>query len=194
MEWDWGTPWYRPSRVIHAVSGGDYGFREGTAKWPDYYADSLPGRATVGLGSPTGVISGAGAKFPAKYQKAFYVLDWTYGRLIATHLNPNGSSYTGQWENFVAPKSLHETSGKTPLNLTDALIGPDGAMYFSIGGRGTQSYLFRITYTGSESTAPADLHDAAGAEAREQRHQLEAFHGHRDPSAVEASWKYLNSD
>jgi putative heme-binding domain-containing protein len=194
MEYDWGTPWYRPIRVIHAVSAGDYGFREGTAKWPDYYADSLPGLATVGLGSPTGVISGAGAKFPAKYQKAFYVLDWTYGRLIATHLTPNGSSYTGQWENFVAPKSLHETSGKTPLNLTDALVGPDGALYFSIGGRGTQSYLFRVTYTGPESTAPADLHDAAGAEAREQRHQLEAFHGHRDPSAVEASWKYLNSD
>jgi putative heme-binding domain-containing protein len=193
MEWDWGTAWYRPIRVIHAVSGGDYGFREGTGKWPAYYPDSLPPAVDIGLGSPTGVISGAGAKFPAKYQKAFYVLDWTYGRLIAAHLKPHGSSYTAEWENFIAPKGLHSDSGKTPLNLTDALIGSDGAMYFSIGGRGTQSYLFRVTYTGSESTAPADLHDAAGADQREIRHQLEAFHGHENPAAVQTAWKYLGS-
>ena len=193
MEWDWGTPWYRPIRIIHAVSGGDYGFREGTAKWPDYYPDSLPGMASVGLGSPTGQISGAGAKFPAKYQKAMYFLDWTYGRLIAAHLTPHGSTYDCQWENFIAPKALHEER-KTPLNLTDVLIGPDGAMYFSIGGRSTQSYLFRVTYDGSESTSPADLHDTAGADQREIRHQLEAFHGQVDPKAVETAWKYLGSD
>ena len=35
MEWDWGTPWYRPMHVFHAVRGGDNGFREGTAKWPE---------------------------------------------------------------------------------------------------------------------------------------------------------------
>lgn len=193
MEWDWGTPWYRPIRLIHAVSAGDYGFREGTAKWPEYYPDCLPSMAQVGLGSPTGQISGAGAKFPAKYQKAMYFLDWSYGRLIAAHLTPHGSTYDCTWENFVWPKALHEER-KTPLNLTDVLIGPDGAMYFSIGGRNTQSYLFRVTYDGSESTAPADLHDAAGADQREIRHQLEAFHGHVDPKAVETAWKYLGGD
>ena len=25
MEWDAGTPWYRPTRIYHLVSGGDYG-------------------------------------------------------------------------------------------------------------------------------------------------------------------------
>ena len=39
MEWDVGLPWYRPTRVLHIVPGGEYGFREGSAKWPDYYAD-----------------------------------------------------------------------------------------------------------------------------------------------------------
>lgn len=194
MEWDWGTPWYRPIRVIHAVSAGDYGFREGTAKWPFYYPDSLPGLATVGLGSPTGVLFGAGAEFPAKYQKALYVLDWTYGRLIAVHLTPDGSTYSGQWENFVAPKSLHATSGKTPLDLTYVVIGNDGAMYFTIGGRNTQSRLYRVTYTGDESTAPAELHDAAGADQRELRHKLEALHGHEDAQAVETAWPYLGSE
>jgi putative heme-binding domain-containing protein len=193
MEWDWGTPWYRPIRIIHAISGGDYGFREGTAKWPDYYPDSLPGMAKIGLGSPTGVISGAGAKFPAKYQKAIYVLDWTYGRLIAGHLTPHGASYDCQWENFIAPKALHQER-KTPLNLTDALIGRDGAMYVSVGGRNTQSYLFRVTYAGPESTAPADLHDAAGAEQRQIRHQLEAFDGHQDSRAVGLAMEYLGNE
>lgn len=194
MEWDWGTPWYRPIRVFHATSGADQGFREGTAKWPTYYEDSLPPAVTIGLGSPTGVIFGAGAKFPAKYQKAMYILDWTYGRLIAVHLAPNGASYEGAWENFVAPKSLHATSGKTPFNLTDVVIGNDGAMYFTIGGRNTQSYLYRVTYTGSEPTAPADLKNRDGAEARDLRHKLEAFHGRQDPAALDAAWPHLDSD
>ena len=91
MEWDWGSPWYRPTRAYHIVSGGDQGFREGSAKWPEYYPDSLPAVVNIGIGSPTGVVFGTGAKFPMKYQKAFYMLDWTYGRVIAVHLTPNGA-------------------------------------------------------------------------------------------------------
>jgi hypothetical protein len=34
MEWDTGTPWYRPIRVNLLVSGGEYGWRNGTGKWP----------------------------------------------------------------------------------------------------------------------------------------------------------------
>jgi len=194
MEWDWGMPWYRPIRVFHAVSGGDTGFREGTAKWPEYYFDSLPATTTIGIGCPTGVVFGTGAKFPAKYQKAYYILDWSYGRLIAVHNTPKGSSYTGTWENFVAPKSLQAKGGKTPLNLTDAIIGQDGAMYFTIGGRNNGAALYRVTYTGTEATNPANLHDEAGAKDRELRHQLEAFHGHADPKAVETVWPHLGSD
>jgi putative heme-binding domain-containing protein len=193
MEWDWGTPWYRPIRVFHAVSGGDTGFREGTGKWPEYYPDSVPASVTVGIGCPTGVVFGTGAKFPAKYQKAFYILDWTYGRLIAAHLEPNGSSYKGNWENFLAPKSLRATEGKTPLNLTDAVIGNDGALYFTVGGRGTQANLYRVTYVGNDSTAAVDPHDADGREARALRHQLEAFDGKVDAKAIDFSWPQLAS-
>lgn len=194
MEWDWGMPWYRPIRVFHATSAGDGGFREGSAKWPQYYEDSLPSVVDIGIGCPTGTVFGTGAKFPAAYQKAYYILDWTYGRLIAVHMTPQGSSYTATWENFVAPKALHEAAGKTPLNLTDVVIGNDGALYFTIGGRNTPAKLFRVTYVGKESTAPADLHDAAGAEARALRHKIEAFHGRVDPKAVETVWQYLSSD
>ncbi|MEI8018809.1 MAG: hypothetical protein WCH39_11470, partial [Schlesneria sp.] len=196
MEWDWGNPWYRPVHVFHSVRGGDNGFREGSAKWPEYYADSLPQTTTIGIGCPTGVVFGTGAKFPAKYQKAFYICDWTYGRLMAVHLSPKGASYTGTFENFVAPKSLHAKAGKTPLNLTDVVIGDDGALYFTIGGRGTAASLFRVTYTGTEPAAPipaSQLQENEGRSARDLRHKLESLNVNHDPSTVAFAWPYLNN-
>jgi putative heme-binding domain-containing protein len=194
MEWDWGMPWYRPIRVNHCTSGAEFGWRNGAGKWPAYYADSLGAVVNVGVGSPTGVTFGGGAKFPAKYQKAFFILDWSYGRLIAAHLTPEGSTYTATYENFVAPKSLKGDGPKTPLPLTDVVIGDDGALYFTTGGRNTQSGLYRVSYTGTEATAPADLHDKAGMAERESRHKLEAFHGKKNPDALNAAWADLNSN
>jgi putative heme-binding domain-containing protein len=197
MEWDWGMPWYRPIHVFHSVRGGENGFREGSAKWPEYYPDSLPQSTTIGIGCPTGVTFGTGAKFPVKYQKAFYLCDWTYGRLIAVHLTPNGAGYTGTWENFVAPQSLRTGKGKVPLNLTDCVVGADGALYFSIGGRGTQASLFRVIYTGNEPSAvlPAsELRSHDGQEARELRHKLEAYNVQPDHKAVEFAWPHLSSN
>jgi putative heme-binding domain-containing protein len=193
MEWDWGMPWYRPIRVNHCTSGAEFGWRSGTGKWPAYYPDSLPG-IDVGIGSPTGVVCGTGARFPAKYQKALYIQDWTYGRIIAVHLTPQGSSYTATMENFIAPKGLKGNGQKRPLPLTDMCVGDDGALYFVIGGRNNQSGLYRVSYKGSESTAPAKLQNEAGAAARKLRHELEAFHGKVDPKAVELAWPHLSSD
>ncbi|QOV90105.1 c-type cytochrome [Humisphaera borealis] len=193
MEWDWGTPWYRPTRVFHAVSGADHGFREGTAKWPEYYPDSLPATLNIGIGCPTGVEFGTGAKFPAKYQKALYILDWTYGRVMAVHLTSAGAGYTGSFENFVAPKGLIEKSGKkTPNNVTDIVVGTDGAIYFTTGGRNTQGNLYRVSYTGKEATA-AVAADTAGAEARAARKGLEQFHTKAEPKAIDAAWAHLGS-
>ncbi|MBN8249076.1 MAG: c-type cytochrome, partial [Verrucomicrobia bacterium] len=194
MEYDWGVPWYRPTRVNHAASGAEFGWRYGTGKWPAYFADSLGAVTDIGIGCPTGMTSGRGAKFPAAYQRALYVLDWTYGRLMAVHLKPDGASYTGTWENFIAPAGLVKPGEpKPPLNLTDAIIGADGAMYFTIGGRGTASGLYRVTYTGGDPVAAADEPNREGAEARAQRRRLEAFHGKADPAALDALWPALNS-
>jgi putative heme-binding domain-containing protein len=194
MEWDWGMPWYRPTRVNHCVSGADFGWRYGTGKWPEYYADSLPATVDIGVGSPTGVTNGLGAAFPARYQKAIYICDWTYGRLIAVHLEPDGASYKATYENFVAPLGL-VTAGapKKPLNLTDAVVGSDGAMYFTIGGRNSQGALYRVTYTGPQSATPAKLENEVGAKERELRRSLEAFHGKADPTALAAAWPHLGS-
>ena len=73
MEWDVGTPWYRPTRVNHVISGGEFGWRSGTGKWPTYYPDSLGRVVDVGPGSPTGIGFGYGADIPRKYQEALVI-------------------------------------------------------------------------------------------------------------------------
>ncbi len=168
MEWDFGSPWYRPTRVVHATSGSEFGWRSGTGKWPTYYEDSLPPAIDIGPGSPTGIVFGHGAKFPAEYQRALFILDWTYSTIYSIHLEPDGSSYRGVKKDFVTG---------SPLPVTDAVIGHDGAFYFAAGGRGTQSSLYRVTYHGSESMAATELSDETGAELRRVRQQLERFHG-----------------
>ncbi|MBL6922550.1 MAG: c-type cytochrome [Akkermansiaceae bacterium] len=181
MEWDLNTPWYRPTRVNHVISGAEFGWRNGSAKWPDYYSDSFGAVTDIGPGSPTGVAFGTGAKFPAKYQKSFFIADWSYGKLYAVHLKPNGSTYTADFEEFIAGQ---------PLPLTDLTVGNDGALYFAVGGRRVQSGLYRVTYTGDESTAPVK-HSPNKALA--SRHSLEKFHLTKSPNAVNIAWKHLDN-
>lgn len=183
MEWDWGAPWYRPTRVHHIVSGADHGYREGSAKWPSYYADALPPVVDIGIGSPTGVRFGTGAKFPAKYRDALYIMDWSWGRIMAVHLVEKGASYGGTFENFVKGR---------PLNVTDLEVGADGAMYFTTGGRGVQSGLYRVTYTGTDTSA-APAATVAAREARAQRRELERSHGVVTPGFVDSKWAALGS-
>jgi len=183
MEWDYGTPWYRPTRVNHVVSGSEYGWRTGTGKWPAYYPDSLPPAIDIGPGCPTGTKFGTGANFPKRYQDALYILDWTFGTIYAIHLTPNGASYTGTRETFVAGK---------PFPVTDLVFHSDGAMYFAIGGRRAQSALYRVTWDGGDiATKPPTQAENEAAKLRKLRKRLEAFHGSRDTQAVKAAFKHL---
>jgi len=186
MEWDEGSPWYRPTRVDHVVSGGDYGWRQGTDKWPAYFPDSLPGNVDIGLGSPTAIAFGTGSSYPEPYRRALFILDWAYGKIIAIHFKPEGASYRGQAEEFVTGR---------PLNVTGVDFGPDGAMYFVTGGRRTQSGLYRVRYVGGESPLP--LEQAAVGEAkraRELRRRLEQFHSRRSIEGVGLAWEHLGSE
>ncbi len=183
MEWDFNTPWYRPTRVCLVTSGSEFGWRNGAGKYPAYYADSLPAVVNVGPGSPTGVTFGYGAKFPTKYQDAFFICDWSYGKLYATHMKPSGAGYTAELEEFVTG---------TPLPLTDVVINPvDGAMYFAIGGRKTKSGLYRVTYTGDVTEfLPAKNQSSV---ERETRLEIEKFHKPVGKEAVDAAWKELSN-
>lgn len=193
MEWDWGLPWYRPTRINHAVNAAEFGWRSGSAKWPAYYPDSLPAAVDIGIGSPTGVKFGTRSRFPEKYRKALFAMDWSYGRILAVHMKPDGASYTGDYEEFLRGK---------PLNLTDMEFGRDGAMYFITGGRGTQSGLYRVSYDGrtaagytwdaaEQSTTRQELEQAD--KARKLRRQLESFQGKQDPRAIDIAWPHLGS-
>jgi hypothetical protein len=168
MEWDVGTPWYRPTRINHVISGSEFGWRNGTGKWPAYYPDSFGSAVDIGPGSPTGIVFGYGAKFPKKYENALFISDWSYGNIHAVHLTEDGSSYSGTYETFATA---------APLPVTDLVIHPDGALYFAIGGRGTQSGLYRIKYTGDIAAAEEAiaLSDEA-KQLRQLRQSIEALH------------------
>ncbi len=147
MEWDISTPWYRPTRVCHVVDGSDYGWRAGNGKWPACYPDTLPPVVDVGPGSPTGLTFGTGTHFPPPYQQALFASDWSYGNLYAIHLQPEGATYRGQVELFATAM---------PLAVTDLVVRPqDGALYFIVGGRHTESVLYRIVVDDQSENHPA---------------------------------------
>jgi putative heme-binding domain-containing protein len=190
-EFDMGSPWYRPTRVVQLTSGADFGWRGVTGKWPPYFPDhadnALPA-LDIGRGSPTAVMFGTALKFPAEYRRALFILDWTYGRILAVHLLPRGAGYRAAAETFL--KGL-------PLNVTDLATGPDGALYLVTGGRKTQSALYRIAYSGDDlaerSPSPHESACRRHADAaRALRLQLEAHHQPSD-AAVEFAWPHLDS-
>ena len=209
MEWDVGTPWYRPTRVNHVISGVDFGWRNGTGKWPEYYPDSFGSAVDIGPGSPTGVVFGYGSNFPPKYRDALFICDWSYGNIHAVTLTPDGASYSGEFETFASA---------SPMPVTDLVVHPDGSMYFTVGGRKTQSGLYRIKYSGEPAVANAvkapknsdqqkfsdreiALYESMmNAEQRAIRHRLEALHVADDElpgtvgQAVALTKEYLGDD
>lgn len=195
-EFDMGSPWYRPTRVSHLVPGGDYGWRGVTGSWPPYYIDhadnALP-NLDIGKGSPTAVKFGTRSNFPPKHRDALFILDWAYGRILAVHQAPRGSSYLLTAETFLKGR---------PLNVTDLDFGPDGSMYFVTGGRKTQSALYRVRYVGEEESRRAAYtpqqfaREKFAAISRELRRRLERYLLEEiDNETVDEVWRHLsNSD
>jgi putative heme-binding domain-containing protein len=205
MEWDLGAPWYRPTRICHVTSGSEFGWRSGSGNWPSQQADSLPPMVELGTGSPTGVSFGYGAHFPEKYQKALYACDWSFGKVYAIHMTPQGGTYSGEVEEFLTG---------TPLPITDIVVNQqDGALYFAVGGRKTFSALYRVVYAPTESATEVPLAGGGGSTAAERngvsksepgsvsnppamtalalRKELERFHGIIDPTAVPVIWQAM---
>lgn len=180
MEWDFGMPWYRPTRISHSTSGSEFGWRTGSGKWSATLPDNLPPIVNIGQGSPTNLIYTKEAKFPAKYKNSLLAFDWSFGIVHALHLKPSGSTYTAEREEFL--------SGM-PLPLTDGAIGPDGALYFLTGGRRLESDLYRVYYNGPENTNVS----VATALPKENtlRRELEAFHGAPNAMAIDKAWPNL---
>lgn len=188
LEFDVGSPWYRPTRVNHVTSASEFGWRTGSAKWPEYFADSNGSVIDIGPGSPTGISFGHDSNFPAAFQDKLFVCDWTFGTIYAVDMEEDGSSYTATKKEFL---------NGTPLNISAMRFGPDGHMYFLVGGRNTDSKLYRVRYTGPEDTFPKSKPGGARLTAnqklRDLRHSLEHFHGSDlgGEEAIEAAWPHL---
>jgi len=185
MEWDIGMPWYRPIRICHVTSGSEFGWRTGSGKWPSYYTDNLPAVVNLGQGSPTAVVMGKDLDFPAKYKTGMFVFDWSFGTTYYVELEASGSTYQGNKQEFF--------SG-TPLPLTDAIAGRDGALYFASGGRKLDSRFYRLRYTGQGATAGTLTAGNDGQQLRQLRKRLEAQHQEGTTADVDLIWENLNHE
>jgi len=136
---DLGTPWFRHAAVYHVLPGGEYGWRSGSAKWPEHFIDRLPATMETGRGLVAGMTFYNHEAFPNEYRNALFLGNWTHGRIAALKLKPQGGSYTATSELFVDDPSLH---------VTDMAVGPDGALYFVTGDQGEAGGLYRIRWTG----------------------------------------------
>ncbi|MGH7194539.1 MAG: hypothetical protein ACREJM_13560, partial [Candidatus Saccharimonadales bacterium] len=193
-EYDMGTPWYRPTRIVQLVSGADYGYREAGGRWPPEFPDhpdnGLP-TLDVGRGSPTAVMFGTHLDFPLPYREAMFALDWAYGRVLAVHLAPRGAGYRASLELFMQGK---------PLNVTDLATGPDGAMWLITGGRKTRSALYRVARKAMLAPAAAlGRHEQEAlefsAQKRDLRRRLEALHvGTSEADAQAAFFQLADAD
>jgi putative heme-binding domain-containing protein len=147
MEWDIGMPWYREVRLVHEIPNGDYGYRNGSGKYPPYYIDSLPPLVDLGRGSPVGVEFYTSYAYPKAYFDNIFIADWSRGRLVYSALTPSGASYTARTDRA-------EFVHGEPFNITDIEVGPDGMIYFSTGGRNTEGAVWRLRYTGPKPATP----------------------------------------
>jgi putative heme-binding domain-containing protein len=147
MEWDIGLPWYREVRTAHQVLNGNYGYKNGSGKYPSYYVDSLPPTRDLGRGSPVGVEFYTSYAYPQEFFDNLFEADWSRGRLLYTALTPIGATYTARADRA-------EFVHGEPFNITDVEVGPDGLMYFTTGGRSTTGGLWRLRYKGTAPAAP----------------------------------------
>lgn len=140
MESDVGAAWYRPTALFEITEGGEYGWRSGWAKWPNYYADRLPPVLETGRGSPAGGTVYDHYMFPVRYHNSLFLADWSEGRILTVRIDKQGGSYKADSEVFLQGQ---------PLNVTDICVSPDGSLYFCTGGRGTSGGIYRVVWDGN---------------------------------------------
>jgi putative heme-binding domain-containing protein len=141
----------------------------------------LPPTADLGPGSPSGITFGYATSFPPEYRNNLFMCDWSFGRIYAAALRPQGASYRADVREFVTG---------TPLPVTDIVANPsDGALYFAIGGRRTQSALYRVVYTGppTDSSGREEL----PGEAKLRRSLEEELHGSAEAQQIDRAWPHL---
>jgi putative heme-binding domain-containing protein len=173
MEADLDTAWYRPTALFDITEGAELGWRTGWAKWPEHYYDRLPNLLDTGRGSPTGAVCYEHYMFPVRYHNSLFLADWSEGRILNVRLKPHGAGYIADSEVFLKGQ---------PLNVTDLEVGPDGAIYFCTGGRGTAGGVYRVIYKGEIPDRMTQLGTGIAAAIRQP--QLESAWARQEIASI----------
>ena len=177
MEWDMGTPWYRPTRILQALSGDDYGWRTGSAKWGADFPDSLPAVVDIGPGSPTGMAALGGAAL---------ALDWTFGTIYQVVPQAGGAGH-GMLRGLASVFA----SG-APWPLCDVVVSQDQrTIWLLTGGRGLPSKLYRMRAEDGGALLAATPRPSA---AQQVRVSLEALHREVGEAAIDHAWPRLGDE
>ena len=124
MEYDFNTPWYRPTRICHVTSGSmgrngtgnDLSFIRTLCLFIEYWTRLANRDYPLGMARNSSKISKSDVYFWIGVEE----------NLRRTFETPT-EAYSGVKETFITG---------SPLPVTDAIIHPkDGSMYFAIGGR-----------------------------------------------------------
>jgi putative heme-binding domain-containing protein len=140
-ERDVTLPWYRPTRVMALSPGVDCGWVGESWKDPDYRVTMPRVLAKLGRGSPTGVVVYDHFRFPQRYHQAAFVLDWTFGRVMAIYPKSGEAAISDP----IGAETFVQTTGQVGFAPTDIVIEPTGSLLICVGGRGTRGALYRVS-------------------------------------------------
>src|SRR5690606_988027 len=133
--------------TVHQVLNGDYGYRDGSGKYPSYYIDSLPPVRDLGRGSPVGGETYQSYAYPTSLFDNLIEADWSRARILYTALTADGATY--------AARSVRADLGRgEPLDVPDVEVAAAGMLYFSRGRRDAQGGVWRLRYRGAEAVRP----------------------------------------
>lgn len=150
-------PWYRPTRVFVLGPGSDAGWCGQTWKDHDDYITMPQTIASLGRGSPTGVAVYSHRTFPQKYRGAVFVLDWTFGRIMAIMPTRNLPE-SQQVPNRIPAEIFMRTTGVNGFAPTALCIDTTGDLLVCTGGRGTKGSIYRISPLLAEES-PQDIQE-----------------------------------
>lgn len=155
-------PWYRPTRAFVLGPGADAGWCGAAWKDDDYRVTMPLVLARLGRGSPTGVAVYEHTSFPERYRDAVFVLDWTFGRVIAIYPSANLKPEE-RIPGKIPSEVFMEPTGTAGFAPTSVCVAPDGSLLVSVGGRGILGAVYRVSYSPDSSQLPAQAGDPLSA-------------------------------
>ncbi len=152
-----------PCRLLHVISGGDYGYRFRNGRkglhpftsWNGELPGTLPMVAGTGE-APSGVVACESAGLPDEYRGNLLATSWGDHRIDRFRLQPRGASFTALAEPLI--------SGSENFRPVGLAFAPDGSLYctdwvlrdYNLHGKGR---VWRISQVAPPATPPQSLTD-----------------------------------